>query len=215
MDDLFSKTVCGVPVVVILFILAAMGLAAFIGYWQRQRTSRKWSRLATRTGLTLEGGSWLVKPRLHGEYRRHSLELTTYTESSGTPGDSSSATFTLITLYLSNNSKMLAISPAGVTGAISKALGMQDVEIGNEAFDKRFTIKSQPPEFAGELLGSDTMLCDRIAGLRKSGWFELRVEGSQMTYRERGTETNPDRLEAIFNTLSDLADKIEVRGKRL
>ena len=213
MDDLFSNTVCGVPVVVILFILAAMGLAAFIGYWQRQGTSRKWSQLAARTGLTLEGGSWLVKPRLHGEYRRHTLELTTYTESSGTPGDSSSATYTLITLYLTNNSKMLAISPSGLTGAISKALGMQDVQIGNEAFDKRFTIKSQPPEFAGELLGGDTMLCDSIAGLRKSGWFELRVEGSQMTYRESGRETNLDRLEAIFNTLCDLADRVDEHGK--
>jgi hypothetical protein len=209
MDDLFSIAVCDVPVVIILFILAVMGLAAFIGYWQRQRTSKKWSQLAARTGLTLEGGSWFVKPRLHGEYRRHTLELTTYTESSGTPGDSSSATYTLITLYLTHSSKMLAISPSGLTGVISKVLGMQDVQIGNEAFDKRFTIKSQPPEFAGELLGGDTVLCDSVARLKKSGWFELRVQGSQMTYRESGRETNPNRLEAIFNTLSDLADRIE------
>jgi hypothetical protein len=108
---------------------------------------------------------------------------------------------------------MLSISSSGVlTEALGKAFGMQDVQIGNEEFDKRFTVKSQPPEFAVELLGGDLVLCDSIAKL-KSGWFELKVEGSQLAYREIGRETDPDRLEAMFNTLNDLAEKIDGRSK--
>lgn len=208
MDDLFSITTCGIPVIFILFIVAIMALSIFFGYWQRQKTIEKWDQLAMRTGLTLDRGSWLVKPRVHGEYRRHSLELTTYTRSHG----KSKTTYTLITLYLTNTRGMLTLSPSGLTGAIGKALGMQDVEIGNEEFDKRFTIKSQPPEFAVDLLGGDLILCDDIARL-KSGWFELKAEGSQLSYREIGRETNPDRLEAMFNTLCALADKIDGRDK--
>jgi len=209
MDDVFSFAACGIPVVFFLFIVAIIALSIFFGYWQRKKMLEKWDQLAMRTGLTLERGSWLIKPRLHGEYRRHSLELTTYTRSHG----KSSTTFTLITLYLTNNSKMLTISSSGMlTEALGKAFGMQDVQIENEEFDKRFTIKSQPPEFAVELLGGDLILCDSIAKL-KSGWFELKVEGSQLTYREIGRETNPDRLEAMFNTLSDIAIKIDGQSK--
>lgn len=207
MDDVFSVSI---PVVAFaLFFIAVMALVLFLSYRQRQVMIEKWDQLAMHTGLTLERGSWLVKPRVHGEYRRHSLELTTYTRSHG----KHSTTYTLITLYLPNNSRMLSISSSGMlTEAIGKAFGMQDVQIGNEAFDKRFTIKSQPPEFAVELLGGDLILCDSIAQL-KSGWFELRVEGSQMTYREVGRETNPERLEAMFNTLTDLAAKIDGQDK--
>lgn len=205
MDDLLSSLTCGMPFIFILFFAAIVGLSVFFAYWQRQKMLEQWDQLAMRTGMTLDRGSWLVKPRLSGEYRRHSMDLTTYTVSHGR----SSTTYTLITLNLTSSRGMLNLSPSGVLGgAITKALGMQDVQIGNEEFDKRFTIKSEPPEFADEILGGDLILCDSIARL-KSGWFELKVEGSQMHYREVGRETNPDRLEAMFNTLSDLANKID------
>lgn len=209
MEDLFSFSPCGVPLVFVLFVAAIMALSIFFAYRQRQVMLERWDQLAMRSGLTLDRGSWMVKPRIHGEYRRHSLELTTYTRSSG----KHSTTYTLITLHLTNNTKLLSIASSGMlTEALGKALGMQDMQIGNEEFDKRFAIKSQPPEFAVELLGGDLILCDSIAKL-KSGWFELKVEGSKLTYREVGRETNPDRLETMLNTLSDLADKIDRQDK--
>ncbi|MBN1430494.1 MAG: hypothetical protein JXB07_19140 [Anaerolineae bacterium] len=210
MDDLFSVTICGMPVIVLLMIAVMMAVPILISYRQRQVTIERWDHLAKRTGLTLERGSWLVKPCISGEYRRHPIELTTYTRSHG----KSSTTYTLITLIVANDGKMLKISPSGaLREAIGKAFGMQDVQIGFEEFDRHFTIQSQPPEFAVEILSGDVMLREDIAGLKSSGWFELALDGQKLTYREIGRETNPDRLETMFNTLASLADKIDNRGK--
>jgi hypothetical protein len=209
MDNLSSLSICSIPAIVAAFSLAIAVLAIALSYRQRQVMLERWDQLAMRTGLILERGSWLVKPRVTGQYRRRGLDLTTYTRSHG----KSSTTYTLITLQISNNRGGITLSPSGaLAGAITKALGMQDIQIGNEEFDKRFTVKSQPPEFAIDILGSDPMLCDSITRL-KTGWFELKIEGVLLAYREVGRETNPDRLESMFNTLSDLADKVDPRGK--
>jgi len=171
----------------------------------------KWDQLAMSTGLTLDRGSWLTKPRLSGEYRRYPIELTTYTRRHG----KSSTTYTIISLYVTSSGRMLKISPSGaLREAIGKALGMEDVQIGNEEFDKNFNIKSHPPEFVTELLGFDVILREDIAKMRTSGWFELALDNQKLTYRRVGVETDPDRLEALFNTLSNLAGKIDGSGNR-
>lgn len=207
MDDLLAfLAACGMPFLFVAFPIIVMALFAFVAYRQRQKMIEKWEQLAIHTGLTLERGSWLEKPRVSGEYRRHPIELTTYTRRHG----KSSTTYTLITLTVPSGGRMLRISPSGaLREAIGKALGMQDVQIGNEEFDKNFNIKSHPPEFAAELLEFDVILREDIAGMRSSGWFELALDSQKLTYREVGTEMDPDRLEALFNILSSLADKID------
>ena len=155
MENLFSTEFFDIPVIVIALIALFMIVPLLLSYRQRQVMIERWDRLAMRTGLTLDRGSWLIKPQLSGEYRRHPIELTTYTRRH----NKSSTTYTLITLTITNSGQKLKISSSGVLReTIGKIFGAQDVHIGNEEFDKRFNIQSQPPELAVDLLMGDVIL---------------------------------------------------------
>jgi hypothetical protein len=49
----------------------------------------------------------------------------------------------------------LEISTEGVTGAIASALGIEDVKIGDEAFDREFRLVSKEPDLLKKLLTRD------------------------------------------------------------
>jgi hypothetical protein len=204
MQDLLNTN--GTLIIIGFFILmnaVFIGLAIYGVYRRRIRTREAWDQLAMRTGLSLEPGNLITPPKLSGEYRRRPAVLTTYTRGSGR----SSTTYTLITLTVQNSGGgALKLTPQGLLDGIGKALGIQDVTIGDERFDKHFEIRSQPADFAMAAL-DDGMLRDGL--IRLSGRFVVALNGTSLTYTEPRLLFDVDNLEMLFNILSDLADKLD------
>lgn len=188
----------------VLFI-AFIIVSILINFRRTQATREVWQTIAMRTGLTLQPGSLLVRPALNGEYRRRALVMNTFTR-----GTSKSKTvYTRITLSVSNSGGgRLTLSPEGFLSGLGKSLGMQDIPIGSERFDKSFMIRSAPPEFAQTLLG-DSMMQDSLLQLKEQASYELSLDGGGLTFTARGVLRDSDFIVSIFNAMSDLADRVE------
>ncbi len=85
-------------------------------------------------------------------------------------------------------------------------LHAQDVQIGEPAFDKRFVIKSNPPDFAVKLLAEARL---QMAVMEIPHDFRIQLTGSSLVYAREDVEDNAEFLTKLFNTLSDLADRLE------
>ena len=191
---------CFVTVMVIvgggIFLLVRHSVAAM---------NRTWADLGVRTGLTLKPAAAFSQPELNGEFRRRPLRVYVYTSG----GRRSRTTYTAVALTVNNpaNSR-LEITPSGsMLNFFGKMLNAQDVQIGNPAFDARFVIKSNPQEFAMKVLGEAGI---QMKIMEIPDVFRIGIEGPTLEYHKQGLEENAEFLSKLFNTLSDLADRLEL-----
>lgn len=192
-----------------LFGVLASAIAIYSGYRRMQAVGAAWQDVAMRTGLTFQAGNFLMMPSLSGEFRRRRLLMNTFSRGSGR----SRTTYTRVALTLkAPGAGSLALSPQGFLSGIGKALGMQDVEIGSERFDSAFMVKGNPPELAQSVFG-DPILQDQLIELRQRVNFTLELSGDSLSFTEVGVPRDADYLEAVYNMLSDLADKLDGGSK--
>jgi hypothetical protein len=186
------------------FVVAVVGGIFFFINRSVQEVNRTWGALGLATGLTLKPGAMFSQPELNGSFRQRPIRLYTY--NAGTQGHRT--TYTAITLTVNNaTSSKLEITPSGSVGNFfGRMLNAQDVAIGNPAFDARFVIKSNPPDFAAKVLGEARL---QMAIMSIPDVFRIELEGLSLTYSKRDLEEDTEFLTRLFNTLSDLADRLE------
>jgi len=186
------------------FVVAVIGGILFFLYRSVQGVNRSWGDLGTRSGLTLKPAGVFAQPELSGVFRRRPMRL--YTENS--VGQGNRTTWTVLGLTVKNPANStLEITPSGSVGNLfGKMIKAQDVVLGNPEFDKRFVIKSDPPDFAVRLLANSPV---QTKIMEIPGTFRIHMEGSSLKYSKTNLEENADFLEKLFNTLSDLADRLE------
>jgi hypothetical protein len=190
------------PIIPFVIVIALFVLVGVIGYFSYQNRLRVWQELAERNGLQMIGGSLFSPPRLEGHYRGRPLKLYTYTQHSG----KHSHTYTIIAMQVNNPAAFkLSIFNQGLLIQIGKALGMQDIEIGDSELDRRFVFRGQPEAEVQRLLLSISL---RQKLLETSG-VNLSLEGQTLKQTLSGAEANPERLQFFFNLLADLADGID------
>ena len=186
------------------FVAAVIGGIFFFINRSVQGVNRIWGDLGTRSGLTLKPAGIFAQPELNGEFRHRPLRL--YTDNSVNQGNRT--TWTVVSLMVNNPSNStLEITPSGTVGNFfGKMIKAQDVQIGNPEFDARFVIKSNPPDLAVRLL-ADSPVQMEIMDIPDT--FRIHLEDSSLKYSKTNLEENADFLTKLFNTLSDLADRLE------
>lgn len=186
----------------ILLVVGLLILFAVLTYLRHQARRQAWSELATRTGLTFEPGGLFSSMRVTGTNRGRSLTLDTFTRSSG----KNSTTYTRISVSVNNPSALsLAIYDENVLSKFGKALGMQDIQTGDEELDRRFTIKGQPEPMIANLLTS-IGLRQKLLEARS---LHVEVKGRELHFEQRGAESNADYIQFLFDLLSDLAEAVD------
>ena len=134
-----------------------------------------WTQIAADIGGEfIEGGFWGKDVLIykHGEWQ---ILLDTYVVSTGT----SSYTVTRMRApFINKDSLYFKISREGFFSSIGKFFGMQDIEIGDQFFDKQFVIKGNDPEKIKLLLADGRIkeLCQIQPRIHLSikddeGWF--------------------------------------------
>ena len=186
------------------FVVAVIGGIFFLINRSVQGVNRIWGDLGTRSGLTLKPAGIFAQPELNGEFRHRPMRL--YTENS--VGQGNRTTWTVVGLTVNNpGNSTLEITPSGTVGNfLGKMIKAQDVEIGNPEFDKRFIVKSNPADLAVRLLADSPVQTDIM---EIPGTFRIHLEGSSLKYSKTNLEENADFLAKLFNTLSNLADRLE------
>jgi hypothetical protein len=186
-------------------VIVAVGAGIYF-YVRRSvaAVNRAWGDLGVGTGLKLKPAALFSQPELNGMFRQRPIHLYTY--NAGTQGNRITYTAVALTVNNPTNSKM-EITPSGTGGKFfRKMLNLQDTEIGNPAFDARFVIKGNPPDFALKFLGEARVQME-IMNIPDA--FRIELKGSSLKYSKRDLEENADFLTKLFNTLSDLADRLE------
>jgi len=188
-----------------LIVISLLVLFGVIAYLRRQARQQAWGELAARTGLTFESGGLFSPMRVTGTYRGHSLTLDTFTRSTG----KNSTTYTRIQMGANNPSALsLAIYDENVLSKVGKALGMQDIQTGDDELDRRFTIKGQPEPMIASLFTS-IGLRQKLLQARS---VHVEVRGQQVYWQQRGAESNADHLQFLFDLLGDLAEAVDRAG---
>ncbi len=189
------------------FLLLFVGIAGgifFFAYRSVRSVNRTWADLGLTTGLTLKPAGMFSQPELNGEFRQRPIRLYTY--NAGSQGNR--ITYTAVALTVNNPANsILEVTQAGSVGNFfGRLTKAQDVQIGDEAFDARFVVKSNPPDFAIKVLGEPRV---QAGVMEIPGQFRIELEGPSLKYSKRDLEENAEILTRLFNTLSDLADRLQ------
>ncbi|MDQ1711111.1 MAG: hypothetical protein QOE45_561 [Frankiaceae bacterium] len=75
----------------------------------------------------------------------------------------------------------LDVGPEGLFSRIGQVLGMQDIELESEDFNRRFRVRCEDPKFATDVLTPRTMEL-----LLRAGKFQFRFAGTDIVSAHRG-----------------------------
>ncbi len=117
------------------FIPLVLLLIVLIGYfaWRsHKRTIETWRQVGAELGLGVSAGSGLSRPTLNGNIGGLPVKVDTYTQRSG----NSSTTYTRYRVSFPPLGMGLQLKREGIFSAVTKLFGIQDVEVGDQAFDE-------------------------------------------------------------------------------
>jgi len=107
----------------------------------------------------------------------------------------------------------LHIYQEGFGAALEKAVGIQEVQVGDQEFDSTFMIKSNTPEKIGKIFTPEL----RQNLLKGKHMINMYVSGTRIFYKKR-TDTiryniyDPQNLEYISEVLYQIAENIKKAG---
>jgi hypothetical protein len=178
-----------------------------------------WRLLSEQTGAEfVEGGFFSGPDKVVAQYGEWTITLDTYTVSTG----KTSTTYTRMRApYVNAGGFRFSIYRSGIFSELGEFLGFQDVEIGNEDFDKAFVIKSSDEDKVRELLAEPRIreLIDRQPRFHlevkdDEGWFGRSFpEGvDELYFRVPGIIKNIERLKDLFEVFSEVLNRLCVIG---
>jgi hypothetical protein len=212
------------PALFVLLVVGVFGVIAYVGYAQAKRRRELLQQFAAGNGWTWtprddswvqrfpgtpfgDGDSRQAKNVMQGSFRGRAMVAFDYsyvTRSTDSQGRSQSQThrYAFCTLGLPAWVPKLELLPEGVFGRLGTALGMQDIELESEDFNRRYRVRCDTPKFAYDVLPPRTMeaLLTRPA-------LHLRFAGTDALCWEPGSHS-PVELLARLDALSAVLDGI-------
>ncbi len=99
----------------------------------------------------------------------------------------------------------MSVYREGVIGWLDKSLGGQDVQVGNEAFDREYLVKSQPPDLAQRTLNS--AVCGAMLEL---GVQSMSLKEGRLRLYFLGVETKQENLMGFLEAARIVADSLTI-----
>jgi hypothetical protein len=199
----------------VFVIVGALGIRAAI---RQQRQARvRLAALAERFHLQLQAapaGRLGVQPPpvVAGAYRNRAVRFFTYTTGAG----KSRTTWCAVAAAAAGAGGLtLDLFPQNFLTHLGVALGMQDIQVGDPAFDPLFVVKSNDPAYAAAALLPEIRA--RLVEERGRGALgHLTVRNGEVRYAEIGgfaQEARVARLAEMLDPVCDLAEVADVYQK--
>jgi len=175
-----------------------------------------WRRFAEQFGSTLQGGGGLFpRPRVIVKSGPWTFEFDVVR--------SGEAAITRArTAYVNPGRFRFALSREGLLSRIGKLLGMEDIQVGDEAFDRAFVVKSNQPDRVRELLADGEL---RRLLHEQPASFEMIVRDTdrfagpnftrpldELTYRTRGVVRELKALHDVHDLLAQTMAALRTMG---
>jgi hypothetical protein len=221
----WAETLPGVTFLVFVAIfLAVAGLLGYFHYKREQArrgllfqwsTANKWQFSAADDSWT---GRWNGAPFDEGDHRRArnvicgtwksrpfaSFDYSYETHSSNSNGGRSTSVhrYTVAALTMPTDLPRLQVTPENMLSRVGHALGMADIDLESEDFNRAFRVTCPDPKFASDALTPRTMQL-----LLSRTHFSWRTEVNNLVCWWSGEQTAVDVTEAL-STMCDVVDGI-------
>jgi hypothetical protein len=144
---------------------------------------------------------------LEGAFRQRPMVAFDYsyqTHSTDSKGNTTTTThpFAICALSMPAPLPELDLAPEGLLGRVGTMLGMQDIELESEDFNRRFRVRCAEPKLAYDVLPPRTM-----EALLARPALHVRLSGTDALCFESGAHS-PSELLARLDTLSTLLDGV-------
>ncbi len=185
------------------FIFAGALIVIVITIWivSRQKRDEAWQQLAYEIGAEFISGGLFHASKVQTQVKDSTVVLDTYTVPSG----DSSTTYTRVKATLQNKDGLqFKIFRTGLISKIGKALGMQDIEIGDADFDHDFTIQGN-----NELKVRALFTNQRIKQLiqtQKS--IHLSLKNNELHFEVQGVIRDVERLKSLFELFREVLGQL-------
>ncbi len=178
--------------------------------------SRKevWTQLADATGAQFVPGGFWKGDKVEASHGDWTITLDTYTVSTG----KSSITFTRIRApYVNPDGFRFTIYRASIFSPIGKLLGMQDIEIGHEEFDRDFIIKATDESKVRMLLEEqrlraliETQPQIHLSAKDDEGYFGSKFppDADELVFQVHGVIKDIERLKSLFDLFAETLNQL-------
>ncbi len=190
----------------VLFIMG--GGAFFVGIialsvMLHKRNIARWQAMADKLGLTMTGGTMFQRPEISGTYRGQPVRLYTYTQGSG----KNRHTYTCTVVGLNRPLALgLRVYKEGFFSKIGKAVGTQDIQTGDAAFDDRVMIKGDDEDGVLEVLTPDVR---RALGTLVGKEPGIQLDDSGMKQTNSGFVSDTARLTYLLDAMVEVCRRVE------
>jgi hypothetical protein len=213
-----------------VFVLVALGFVSLVGLaaWWSWSQAKKRRELLQSFALsqgwtwTERDDSWVERfsgdPFGEGDHRRAlnilvgafrsrsmvAFDYSYQTHTTDSKGNQSTTThrFAICALALPAALPEFELLPEGFLGRVGTMLGMQDIELESEDFNRRFRVRCDDAKLAYDLLPARTM-----AALLTRPALHVRLAGADAVCWEGGAHS-PSELLARLDTLTTLLDGV-------
>lgn len=180
-----------------------------------------WRQLSGQLGGHFVEGGIFKGSVVRARYKQWTITLDSFSRSTGRLARSKGKTRTRYTRmrapYLNNDGFRFTIYRKSIFSGLGKLLGMQDVEIGDPAFDNAFVIQGNDEQKLRELFANDHLRqlifmqpTIHLTVQDDDGYFTTRFpEGvDELHFRVRGVITDLYRLTMLYNLFAVILDQL-------
>lgn len=218
MSTLFENEIMIIAGVFFLFCCILV-LAFYLAVRQKSKLREYFSIFSAKLGCsaTIPEGFFDGFPSINGNYRKRPLQVYMFKRSSGSGNNRRSTTYTAFKIPVDKTDGFeFHIYEQGFFTTLLTKLGMQDIQIGDEAFDKEFIVKSNQEEKVRTML--TPMIMSKFLELaERYVAFGVQFKGGQFYYEAAATITSEKTMmqfEEMINFMCDIADQLDQMNRR-
>lgn len=157
-----------------------------------------WAQFASEIGANYHDGGFLNKDYFSYQYKNWNFDLHTYTQSNG----QYSSTYTRLRVpFITKENLQLNIYEEGFFSTFGKLFNMQDIQIHDTEFDKRFIIKGNNELKIRQLL-NDTKLKQAFLTLKEAN---VKIDNGRSFLRDR----YPENVNALVFECSGIINQLD------
>ena len=184
---------------IILIISLALAVGIPLAIAHERKTRENWRQAADTLGLQFYGGELLKTKRIEGILRGNSVRIDTFTKRSG----KHSTTYTRVRVrYPRPLGLGLKVTREGFFSGLGKLLGFQDINVGEDDFDRAAVIKGSDPRRIQAFLTPARRM--RIQQLLRN-YPEIEINDDEIFLRRQGVIRQSQRLVQVVRAMERMA----------
>ena len=190
-----------------IFLSVAMGKYCEILHWRKT-----WRDIAFSLGLNYSEykSRWINFPQIKGVYKGVPLSMERTIKRIG---NENSVSHTTLKLTLEGKSSdIIIIAPLRLISNIRRNFFGEErryVKLGNENFDKKFSVRSTSEQAAKYILSSHSVQQGLLDIQSENSTMNIEIYGNELHYSEQEIIMDVNYLQAVIGVLIDVAQRIE------